>query len=435
MSDHSTSQELLAAAAHGASDVTEPHITTCLKCQVLVSRLREGRLAPAGYSRATLSALRQSSPRVQVNEVRAGDVAPTEGDVWRTQAPGSLLVWVRRIVDADTLEVLPLTLDVEMADSTSLVVEPERTSWDCAAVLLVDYRTHVHLGALAERVGSADAAQGVQTLLAGTTTQSAIRIGPPILDPSDQRLEYRDVLRLQLSSYAPSVWAEDHPPAPSYGEVPKEDLRTRLDGVTFVDWPGVTRLVAPGIELVPCVKSVYLDSVVLVCSISSSVFLSHIEQVVGACLSLVDEEFDADAVAVFVAAEGQESIILRRSDLRSAIGLPSGVRIRPRPYLSGLGVVDILFKHFDRYSFAISWSAYDRMPDVQRRDVPALASEQVRMSADRVAAMGRAAKQSAKRVGYSDAVDRLGAVEAFVLQVTSGDLETALSHLLEDENA
>lgn len=433
MSDHPTSQELFEAAAHNSTNATDRHIAACVRCQVLISRLREGPLDQADPSPATLLALRESSPTARLSVIEPAPGEPTEGDVWRTQAPASLLVWVRSVVDDETVETIPLTLDSQVADDQSLVVDAGDTPWGCEAVLILDYRTHVHVGALAQKVGTIEAAADVQLMLSGTEP-SAGRIGAPLVDPNDQRVEYRDNLRYDLSTYAPSSWAESHPATPDYWDLPRDELSLRLDGIAFIEWPGHARVVAPGIELVPCLKCAYLGSVVLVCRLSDPGFLAHTERVVAACRSMVAEEDDADAVAVFAADQGQESVVVRRADMRTAIGLPSGASIEPKPYLRDLPLVDILFKHFDRYAFAISWSASDEMPDVQKRDLGLLASEQVRTSAASVAAKGRAAHQLAKKVGYNNAVKDLSAVEAFVLQAARGDVEAALQGLIEDND-
>lgn len=435
MSDHPTSHELFEAATqHNATDATDRHIATCLRCQVMITRLREGRLDHVDPSHATVMALRESSPTVTLSatEGAAGELA--EGDVWRTHTPASLLVWVRRIVDIDTVEAIPVTLDSDTADNMSLVVGPEHTPWGCEAVLILDYRSHLHIGALAAKVGIIDAQADVQRILDGEDELSVGRIGAPILDPNDQRLEYRDKLRFELSDYAPSSWAQSHPAIPEYFDVPRDELSVRLDGIAFLEWSGFARVVAPGVDLVPCVKCAYLGSVVLVCRLSDAAFLANTERVVDACRSMVAEEDDADAVAVFAADESQASIVVRRADMRPAIGLPSGVPVEPGPYLSDLPLVDILFKHFDRYEFGVSWSADDHMPDIAQRDLGVLASEQVSTSAERVLAKGRAAHQLAKKVGYTRAAGDLSIVEAFVRQAARGDIEAAVQGLIEVED-
>lgn len=434
MTDHPTSQELFEAATHNATDATDRHIAACLRCQVLVSRLREGLPGPNDPSHATVSALREAAPTVRLNTSDTTARAPAEGDVWRTQAPASLLVWVRKVVDDDTVEAVPLTLDPDIADNMSLVVGPQDTPWGCPAVLILDYRTHIHVDALAERVGVVDAATDVQAMLDDNLEPRAARAGAPILDPHDQRIEYRDKLRHELSVYAPSIWADSHPKSPDYWDVPRDELSLRLDGIEFVEWSGFPRLLAAGVELVPTLKCAYLGSVVLVCRLSDPAFLSHTDRVVDACRSMVAEESDADAVAVFAATPRQDALVVRRADMRSAIGLPSGASLAPGPYLSDLPLIDILFKHFDRFAFAISWSADDEMPDVRQRDLGALASERVQAAAAAVAAKGRAAHQRAKKIGYSNAALDIGPVETFILQVARGDVETALQGLIEDED-
>lgn len=434
MSDHPSSKELFEAAAHNATDVTDSHVATCLRCQVLISRLREGLLGPADPSPATVAALREAAPTVRLSASDEIVHSPAEGDVWRTRAPASLLVWIRRVVDDDTVEAVPVTLDSDVADDMSLVVGSHETPWGCEAVLILDYRSHVHVNALGEKVGAIDAVSAVQDMLDSDVESLASHTGTPILDPNDQRIEYRDKLRFELSNYAPSIWATSHPTTPDYRDVPRDELSLRLDGIAYIEWPGLVRMVAPGIELVPCLKCAYLGSVVLVCSLSDPSYLTNTDQVIDACRSMVAEEDDADAVAVFAATPEQEALVVRRADMRSAIGLPSGAPVAPGPYLSDLPLVDILFKHFDRYAFAISWSADNEMPDIRQRDLGVLASEQVQVSAENVAAKGRAAHQLAKRIGYSSAVQDLGQVEAFLLQAARGEIESALQGLIEDED-
>lgn len=434
MSDHPTSQELFEAAAHNATDITYRHVATCLRCQVLLSRLREGLVGPADPSPATVAALREAAPTVRLGASNEIAHSPAEGDVWRTRAPGSLLVWIRRVVDDDTVDAVPLTLDSDVADNMSLVVGSHDTPWGCEAVLILDYRTHVHVDALVEKVGSIDAATAVEVMLNNDVEPLAGDTGTPILDPNDQRIEYRDKLRFELSTYAPSIWAKSHPTTPDYWDVPRDDLSLRLDGIAYIEWPGFARMVAPGIEVVPRLKCSYLGSVVLVCRLSDPAYLTNTAQIIDACRSMVAEEDDADAVAVFAATPRQEALVVRRADMRSAIGLPSGASVAPGPYLSDLPLVDILFKHFDRYAFAISWSADSEMPDIRQRDLGVLASEQVQVSAENVAAKGRAAHQLAKKIGYSNAVQDLGSVEAFLLQAARGEIESALQGLIEDDD-
>jgi hypothetical protein len=398
----------------------------------MVSRLRDHPDLLDVPSPPTSAALVADGPTVIVSSIHPASVEIIEGDVWRTSAPASLLLWIRKLIDSDTVDAVPLTLDPAMADDMALTVSADKTSWDCDTVLLLDYRTHVHTGGLAAKVGTLDAAADVDAVLVGEISAGHTS-APSIHDSADQRLEYRDLLRIELSNYAPSIWAETHPPIPQHWNVSREELALRLDGITFAEWSGLPRVLAPGVNLVPCVKSAYLGSVVLICRLTDPDYLANTDLIVRACRSFVSEEHEADAVAVFAAEASQQSIVLRRADMRQAISLPTGELTEPGPYLADLPLVDILFKHFDRYAFASSLTADDEMPEVKQRDLTTLASEQVRAAATRVASSGRAARQIAKQNGYAAAVSNLPSIEAFLLDAARGDIEAALQNLIERE--
>ena len=83
---------------------------------------------------------------------------------------------------------------------------------------MVSLRTHIHIGAFLNKVGILDIRKDITEVMTAVREgrrPSGVRVGPPIDDDDDQRLEYRQALRDLLAELSPSAWlaAEDDPGA------------------------------------------------------------------------------------------------------------------------------------------------------------------------------------------------------------------------------
>src|SRR5260221_4293797 len=125
---HPTESALLSFArgqftSAGAADVAA-HLAGCLACSVWETRLRHARVGEADDSAtARLTAAAQPIPddlRTAL-AVPPGAGVPASGDIWRVGANEALLVWVRSL-SGGSATVVPVTLDVELADEYTLIV-------------------------------------------------------------------------------------------------------------------------------------------------------------------------------------------------------------------------------------------------------------------------------------------------------------------------
>lgn len=438
MTDHPTTDELLTAATGSPRPETAPHLEHCRHCQVLVARLRD---ANASWDIPAAAPIRliQASPTIATihQQHATSETHPTTGDVWRTQAPESLLVWVRKPVSARTLDVIPLTLDVDLADDRTLIVPATEAPWGCGAAVFVDTRTHVHVDALESKLATLDLADDVQHIIDEEPQRTARATGMPITSIEDQRLEYREALRRDLDRFAPSSWGREtasDPEGDTNRFVPEGQLNDRIPGLVFLDVSEQSATTTVG-TMTTCRKVACLDAVVLICRLDSTAALltSDVLDVARASKDLVAGEHDATAVAVFQPTREQPTALFRRSDMRSAIGIPSGQTADPGPYLFDLPLVDALFKHFDGYDIGTTWFGPPRLTSLAAVDFAERASRHAAASADAVAKSGRAAVQQPKKAAFGRAHEHLPAVEAFVEAVARGNVEKALAALKGEE--
>lgn len=132
---------------------------------------------------------------------------PQPNDIWRVGGSEALLVWVRQVFDDGIADVVPLVLDVELADEHSVFVAADATPLGVSTVALVALRTHLHPAAFINRIGHLELSREVAEVQAAVREgrrPSGVPVGPPIDDDGDQRLEYRQALRDLLTELSPS---------------------------------------------------------------------------------------------------------------------------------------------------------------------------------------------------------------------------------------
>src|SRR5215470_13409220 len=210
---HPSSSDLL-AALHEADQAasTLEHLDECLACRVRMSRIRRA----AGLASASADSLQRILQAATPLEHVLADVVssdrdrqPQPNEIWRVGRSEALLVWVRQVFDDGVADVIPLVLDVELADQESVIVGAKTTPLATETAAMVSLRTHVHVGAFRNRIGILDIRKDiaeVMTAMREGRRPSGVRVGPPIDDNDDQRIEYRQALRDLLAELSPSAW-------------------------------------------------------------------------------------------------------------------------------------------------------------------------------------------------------------------------------------
>ncbi|MCP2175904.1 hypothetical protein LX13_001723 [Williamsia maris] len=345
-----------------------------------------------------------------------------------------MLVWVRRNFHDGAVDVIPVVLDVELADEHTLLVPASRSPLLTDLAAVVTLRSHLHHEAFIDRVGSLDIASDIEEVVAAQRTGrlSPARVGPSIHAEDDERLEYRQALRDLLAELTPSAWTPsgvDTGP-PSRSEIrPRAKERDRrwferrvaerLPSASCILLEDESFTISPGAGLEPFSKVVYLDTAVLVLTVDSLERVqTRLSDLASACISAARSSPDADAVCVTERAGDWESLLFSQASLREALVLPSGTTAGPVAVLSGLGVMDTLWKHLEGSISA--WEATDQSPGgLGAVDVASIASRHVLTSIGAVESQGRRAQQDAKKTTWTRLDPQLAdRVSRFVTSVT-----------------
>ncbi len=210
---HSTSGELgiaLRDLERGAA--TLAHVDDCVACRVRLARIS----CALGFGRPNDDSLQRvvaaSSPLPDgLGELIQGERGrdPRPGEVWRVGLDEALLVWTRRVFDDGVADVVPLVLDIELADDESILVRADATPLATELVAMVALRTHIDLGAFINRIGDLDLRVEVNEIMIAVREgrrPCGVPVGPPIEDDSDRRIECRQALRGFFSELTPDAW-------------------------------------------------------------------------------------------------------------------------------------------------------------------------------------------------------------------------------------
>lgn len=412
--DHPTSGELgIAASDPERAVATLDHVENCVACRVRLARIsRDLGLEPPD-DESLQRVLEASSPLPGglgelIRAERIGD--PLPGEVWRVGRDEALLVWTRNVFDDGVADVVPLVLDVELADEESVLVEADRTPLATELAAMVALRTHIDLRAFLNRIGELNLRKEVTEVMTAVREgrrPSGVPVGPPIEDDDDRRIEYRQALRDFFSELTPDAWPQAEPadgqPAQerqSAGKPPHdldgiaELLVERMDGVTcrpVDDYSAAlnARTLARAVLKVGC-----LDATVLVVTIEGGPY--ETKEIVAACKRMIGQNNDVEAVAVTAGGPDWVTSLYTSASLRQAIGLPRGVDIGPQATIEGHDLVDTLAKHFQ--GATTSWDPPEQMIDRDEgRDLHRVVTAHAEAAIDAVKKQGRSARQAVKK--------------------------------------
>lgn len=427
---HPSSSELLVALHEpDRAASTLEHLGECLACRVRLSRIRRA----SGLATASADSLQRIVeastllPDFLADVVSSGQAGgPRPNEVWRVGRSEALLVWVRQVFEDGVADIIPLVLDVELADQESVLVGGDATPLAAETAAMISLRTHVHTGAFLNRIGILYIGKDVTEVMTAVREgrrPSGVRVGPPIDDDDDQRLEYRQALRDLLAELSPSAWleAQDSPAAgaeqrtgeptanrpPNDVDVIKSDLGERLPGAQGHDLERHTVTVKATVRATSILKVVYLDTAVLVATLDGgnlTTFLD-IEAVAAACQKMTLIETDAHAVAIAIPRDDWPALLFTTAHMRSAIELPRGTPTGPTVTLEGYGLVDILCKHLE--GAIPAWEVTERASSrrIGMTDLHQIAARNASTSIAQIATEGKRARQAAKRTAWESLPD------------------------------
>jgi hypothetical protein len=207
-SDHPGALRLAAARGVKADAAVRAHLEECVACRVRAARLWHAAAPGEPGCEAVSRILAASAPGPALPGGAAGPRSagpPRPGELWRAGRGEALLVWVRRVLPG-AVDVLPVVLDVELADQESLLLPAGSTPLGVPLAVLAGVRAHVGPSALLRRVGFAAIAGQVREVMAAAMEgrpPACVEAGPPVTTAADQRIEYRQVIADLLADLAP----------------------------------------------------------------------------------------------------------------------------------------------------------------------------------------------------------------------------------------
>lgn len=451
---HPTSNDLLTTAQDpGGATWTLEHLEECLACRVRLSRIREAAGLEPARSDSLQRIVQASTPLPDLLTsivADSQDRTPQPNDIWRVGRSEALLVWVRKVFEDGAVDVVPLVLDVDLADQESVIVDAELTPLATETAAMVALRTHVHIDSFLNRVGSVDiraAVNEVMTAVREGRRPSGVRVGPPIVDDDDQRLEYRQALRDLLGVLTPSVWLEAHesfdedtdtateqtPGQSPHGlDTIESHLDERLSGLQLREVEQQRVTVDGSVHLTSLRMITCLDTTVLIAILDGRDLskFPEITAIAEACQELTHTEPIVDAVVVAIPVGDWQAVLFTRAHMRPAVELPGGTLKGPIATLEGYGLVDTVCKYFE--GVVTAWEVTEPVSDrIGMSDLHQTAARHARASIEEITEAGKRAHQPAKQAGWQSLSDTFGEqVARFIVAIASDtSIEDAMTEL------
>jgi hypothetical protein len=454
--DHPNALALAAArdaSDHGTAAIRQ-HLSGCIACRVRAARLQHASSPGDPSEDSVTRILAGSSPGpgilASMTTVRDQD-PPRPGEIWRIGRDEALLVWIRRVFD-DAVDVIPASLDLELADQESLFLPEESSPLGLPLVLLTGVRTHIGLPGLLQRVGFFDASGCVQEIISAAREgriPEGIQTGPPIETEDDPRIEYRQVIADLLADLSPGSWTDDTEcpigendagiinDVSEIIEMLRANLVMRHAGCRILPVNEHRVTLADSISLASVARIAYLDTSIVVVALDGSRLedvLRGGQSLADACLEFVHVEPDAAAIAVAERGFELPTVVLKVAQLRTAFEPPGGPEVAPRLSHEPLPIVDALAKFLDRQGAA--WEPMEPVTAAfQESNFRDLALRRVAEAIDSITAQGQRALTPAKRVSWTNLPNDLGSriVDSMSAIMANEPVDAVLDALIERE--
>ena len=437
MTNHPSLEELRDALLRGKNPTEiQDHLASCLACRIAYSRIAQidGMQSPATDSVQRIVDASEVVPGIHALADAVVTNSPESGELWRVGRSEAQLAWVRNNLHDGAVDVVPVVLDVELADEYSLLVPASASPLSANLAAVVTLRTHVHQDAFIDRIGRLDITSDIEEVIAAQREgrSSLADVGPKIEIEDDERLEYRQALRDLLADLSPSVWltsaesAEQTLLSDSRYKVLKGDsqwfereVTERLPSARCFQLEQDRFEFGSNDAVAAFVKVAYLDTAVVVVTVESlERAQTSMSALASACDNAVRSSPDADAICVTERGGDWTSVLFSRASLRHAVELPTGNEAGPVPVIAGLGVMDTLWKHLEGSISA--WEATENAPGgLGSVDVASMATRHVHASIGSIESQGQRAIQEAKKATWATLPPGLAdQVSRFVTAVT-----------------
>lgn len=204
--DHPLDIDLLECAVDPAADPqparVSDHLSSCLLCRIRLARIRRADIQPATAPAEVLhSEVSQRVLALLAAERAPDSVAP--GQVWLAGGARRMPLWVRAVLD-NAVSVYAVTLDIEAADDTELIVDEFEAIGHPVAIISSVVGT-VPKERLAICLGELDVRRELEHIAGASSSglTAGFTTGVPITSRTDERVEFRRFLAGDLASLDP----------------------------------------------------------------------------------------------------------------------------------------------------------------------------------------------------------------------------------------
>lgn len=388
-------------------DAVEVHLAQCLLCRIKRQRF-------VGQPRVGLMSFNDvEMPKFNLIETQdERDTVVQAGDLWVTKGSNGIVVLVRSVDETDAI-VVPVVVDVELADDECQVVPAKLSPLGVSISVYGRLRVNVPVSALCRKIISS-----CSTDLLNLSDIDEVFVGLPIEGPDDPRLEVRQWLTDHLTSLS-SHQPESTYPIDSASPAEFYRLREALDGLRpsahvepFVDlrisdasereWTGIARVEELG---------------VIVLVIDTPLGLADQSDFAAAHTLLT--RCGASALAIVASGTSDLCDVFDAPGLFGALQVLNGDR-EHKSQISGMMLSDAIAKYLDnKLRVPYGKGTADRGTHVK---VGRILSRQIVAAVDSTVATGNKAKIKAKKVGYKSVGESVEALKDILNDTLSGGL-------------
>jgi len=455
--DHPTESEL-AELAFGRLDEARSssvvgHLRSCLACRILSDRLSQGvPTLPVGDPPDGPATTVPEAALAAVVAADRPEAGAQPGELWRARHRRGgpvTLVWLRELGPTG-VAVVPVTLDTELADEYTFTVPAATSPLGIPLSFHVSVEATIDARYLLDRLGSVDIAATVELVRAARETGEPVRgpsVGPSIVSPLDQRVEYREALADRLVELAPAAVDEEF----RHGARDKTERQAAEQHDWWLPTAGSGRaalLMALHEALgdthgrarvtprpVIAATSEHLGAIALVSELDAFVLIASIEGPLegralleSARLALHADQL-LNAVCLVEPVAPFMSVVIDRRDVVEAIETPSGRLRPPRQSRPPAPIGEAVAKFLDATITPFGRLAAT-VVDGEAIDPRALATDVSAEAVRTVAASARGFKVEGKRPGY-ERVTRHQASITRLVESALGDPDVDVASIME----
>lgn len=182
----------------------ESHAQSCLLCRIRMGRL--ARAAGMQWTSAEADAVPKGFvqlPNDLLTSLSMGieEASPEMGQLWLAGSDEYLMVWIRKAHE-NSLVCHPVTLDVEIADDKTFVINKEQSPIGVPLALWTGIIGDVQPSNLYRLLGDLDVRASIDAL---QSDSFGLEVGIPISGPTDERVEYRQLIADRLAELSEAV--------------------------------------------------------------------------------------------------------------------------------------------------------------------------------------------------------------------------------------